>query len=53
MLIVDGHLSLAASAIALRRDLTQPVPVLREREGGARRVWSKHKDSRERRTGPL
>lgn len=32
MLIVDGHLDLAYNALFHRRDLTQPVPVLRERE---------------------
>jgi membrane dipeptidase len=53
VLIADGHLPLAASALALRRDLTQAVPVLRERESGARRVPSRHKDSLERRVGPL
>jgi hypothetical protein len=40
MLMVDGHLPLAASILTLRRDLTQPVQVFREREGGVRRVNS-------------
>lgn len=53
LLIIDGHLDLAANALALRRDLTQPVQVLREREGGARPARSAHKDSLERRVGPL
>jgi membrane dipeptidase len=52
LLIIDGHLDLAANALALRRDLTQPVRVLRDREGGGRRL-SGHKDSLERRVGPL
>lgn len=52
LLIIDGHLDMAANALALRRDLTQPVQVLREREGG-RRPRSAHKDSLERRVGPL
>lgn len=52
LLIIDGHLDMAANALALRRDLTQPVQVLREREGGIRRR-SGHKDSLERRQGPL
>lgn len=53
LLIIDGHLDMAANALALRRDLTQPVQVLREREGGAQRSPSAHKDSLERRKGPL
>jgi len=53
LLIIDGHLDMAANALALRRDLTQPVQVLREREGGGRRLRSTHKDSLERRKGPL
>lgn len=53
LLIIDGHLDMAANALALRRDLTQPVRVLREREGGARPPRSAHKDSLERREGPL
>jgi membrane dipeptidase len=53
LLIIDGHLDMAANALALRRDLTQPVQVLREREGGAHRPRSAHKDSLERHVGPL
>jgi len=52
LLIIDGHLDLAANALALRRDLTQPVRVLRDREGGGRKL-SGHQDSLERRVGPL
>lgn len=52
LLIIDGHLDMAANALALRRDLTQPVQVLREREGGVR-VRSAHKDALDRRRGPL
>jgi membrane dipeptidase len=53
ILIIDGHLDMAVNALALRRDLTQPMGVHREREGGARRPPSGHKDSPERRKGPL
>lgn len=53
LLIIDGHLDMAANALALRRDLTLPVQVLRDREGGARPPRSGHKDSLERRVGPL
>ena len=52
LLIIDGHLDMAANALALRRDLTQPVQVLREREGGTI-PRSAHKDSLGRRHGPL
>jgi len=32
VLIIDGHLDMAYNALFNRRDLTQPVMVLRERE---------------------
>ncbi len=53
VLIADGHLDLATNALAQRRDLTQPVHVLRDREGGGRKPRSTHKDSLERKIGPL
>jgi membrane dipeptidase len=53
LLLFDGHLDLAANALGLRRDLTQPVQVLRDREGGARPARSTHKDSLDRKVGPL
>ena len=53
LLIIDGHLDLATNALSLRRDLTQPVQVLRDREGGARSARSRHKDSLDRKVGPL
>ncbi len=53
LLIIDGHLDLATNALSLRRDLTQPVQVLRDREGGARSARSGHKDSLDRKVGPL
>jgi membrane dipeptidase len=53
LLIVDGHLDVATNALHLRRDLTQPVFVLRNREGGARPARSTHTDSLERKIGPL
>ncbi len=53
LLIADGHLDLAANALLHRRDLTQPVQVLREREGGSAAQRSAHPDSLERREGPL
>jgi membrane dipeptidase len=53
LLLIDGHLDLATNALDLRRDLTQPVQALREREGGARPARSTHKDSLDRKVGPL
>ena len=53
ILIFDGHLDLAANALYNRRDLTRPVRVLREREGGLPLSRSTHADSLERREGPL
>jgi membrane dipeptidase len=53
LLIVDGHLDLATNALGLRRDLTQPVQVLRDRDGGARPARSTHKDALDRKVGPL
>jgi len=52
MLIIDGHLDMAFNALYKRRDLTQPVQVLREREDSIRTGISKHPNSLERRTGP-
>jgi membrane dipeptidase len=53
LLIVDGHLDLAYNALYFRRDLTQPVQVLREREDPVRPRLSMHPDSLERRRGLL
>ena len=36
LLIIDGHLDMAFNALYYRRDLTQPVQVLREREDPVR-----------------
>ena len=52
VLIVDGHLDMAYNATFHRRDLTQTVQVLREREDGAVTGMSAHPDSLERRKGP-
>ena len=52
ILIIDGHLDMAFNALYKRRDLTQPVQVLREREDPIRGDVSQHADSLERRTGP-
>ena len=52
VLIVDGHLDLAYNALFYRRDLTQPVRDLREREDSVRAGLSAHPDSLERRQGP-
>ena len=51
VLIIDGHLDMAFNALFYRRDLTQPVHVLREREDVVRTDLSTHKDSLERRAG--
>ena len=51
VLIIDGHLDMAFNALFYRRDLTQPVHVLREREDVVRAGLSTHKDSLERRAG--
>jgi membrane dipeptidase len=51
LLIFDGHLDLAFNALFYRRDLTQPVPILREREDPVRARLSMHPDSLERRRG--
>ncbi|MDP6779020.1 MAG: membrane dipeptidase [Candidatus Latescibacteria bacterium] len=51
ILIVDGHLDMAYNALFYRRDLTQPVRVLREREDVVRGDVSAHADSLERRQG--
>jgi membrane dipeptidase len=53
LLIIDGHLDMAINALGLRRDLTQSVQVLRDREGGARPARSAHQDSLDRKVGPL
>ncbi len=52
VLIIDGHLDMAYNALFHRRDLTQPVHVLREREDGVTGPASSHPDSLERRRGP-
>ena len=52
LLIVDGHLDMAYNALHYRRDLTQPVQTLREREDPVARGLSEHPDSLERRQGP-
>ncbi len=52
LLIIDGHLDMAFNALYKRRDLTQPVQVLREREDPVRAGVSQHADSLERRSGP-
>ena len=52
MLIVDGHLDIAFNALFYRRDQTQTVTTLREREDPVRRDVSAHPDSLERRGGP-
>ena len=50
LLIVDGHLDLAYNALFHRRDLTQPVQILREREDPGGSKSPAHPDSiRERR----
>ena len=51
VLIIDGHLDMAFNALFYRRDLTQPVHILREREDVVRADLSTHKDSLERRAG--
>jgi membrane dipeptidase len=51
LLIIDGHLDMAFNALFYRRDLTQPVHVLREREDPVRESLSSHPDSLERRHG--
>lgn len=52
ILIVDGHLDMAFNALFHRRDLTQPVQVLREREDWLSKRLSQHPDSLERKQGP-
>ena len=52
VLIIDGHLDMAYNALFHRRDLTQPVMVLREREDTVPANVSAHADSLERREGP-
>lgn len=51
-LIIDGHLDMAFNALFYRRDLTQPVTVLRDREDVIPANVSAHPDSLERREGP-
>ena len=55
VLIIDGHLDMAFNALFYRRDLTQPVHVLREREDAAlfsqasqltKTLWKDVRDSR-------
>ncbi len=53
LLIIDGHLDMAFNALFYRRDLTQPVRVLREREDPYPKGVSKHPDSLQRRKGPV
>ena len=52
LLIVDGHLDMAFNALHNRRDLTQPVQLLREREDSVSAKLSEHPDSLEQREGP-
>ena len=52
ILIIDGHLDMAFNALYKRRDLTQPIQVLRDREDAVRTGVSQHPDSLERRKGP-
>ena len=51
-LIIDGHLDMAFNALFYRRDLTQSVYVLREREDSMVGGLSNHPDSLEQRRGP-
>jgi membrane dipeptidase len=48
ILIIDGHLDMAYNALFHRRDLTQSVRELRDREGGVRGSLSGHPDSLEK-----
>lgn len=52
VLIIDGHLDMAYNALFNRRDLSQPVMTLREREDPVPENVSAHPDSLERREGP-
>ena len=52
ILIADAHLDLAYNALFYRRDLTQSVSLLRERQGGKRSLASTHPDSLDHRIGP-
>jgi membrane dipeptidase len=52
IIIIDGHLDMAFNALYKRRDLTQPVQVVREREDSVRTGLSTHTNSLERRVGP-
>ena len=52
ILIIDGHLDMAFNALYKRRDLRQPIHILREREDAMRTGVSQHPDSLERREGP-
>jgi len=51
LLIIDGHLDMAFNALYNRRDLTQPVKVLREQEDSVRADLSTDPDSLEQREG--
>lgn len=51
-LIIDGHLDMAFNALFYRRDLTQPVSVLREREEIIPEEGTRHPDSLHGRKGP-
>ncbi len=51
-LIIDGHLDMAFNALFYRRDLTQPILVLREREGIISEEGTRHPDSLHGRKGP-
>jgi membrane dipeptidase len=51
-LIIDGHLDMAFNALFYRRDLTQPVSVLREREVSFPNGEPRHPDSLRGRKGP-
>ena len=52
MLIVDGHLDMAYNALYHRRDLTQPVHTIREREDPFAASGPRHPDALPTRPGP-
>ena len=53
MLIIDGHLDMAYNALFHRRDLTQSVQTLREREDPGPKLGPDHPDSLRERRGLL
>ena len=52
LMIIDGHLDMAYNALFYRRDLTQPIYTLREREDSRVGGSSAHPDSLDQRRGP-